>query len=201
VTPSLDAGREGNKMDAQITLAKPPNGRTAAIDAFSREQPTQHEIRVREWMSAPVEVVSLSTPVGDAYSIMTRRGIRRLPVVDCAGVLVGIVTLGDLREARPSPASTLSIYEMNYLLSKLTVGAVMTHNPYTVSPETPIQHAAQVMLTRRVSGLPVVNDEGDLVGIITESDIFRMLIDQWSYFTTQRVDPGLVASLLAEELN
>jgi acetoin utilization protein AcuB len=188
-------------MDAQITLARPHNGRTAAIDAFSREQPTQHEIRVREWMSSPVEVVSLSTPVGDAYGIMTRRGIRRLPVVDCKGVLVGIVTLGDLREARPSPASTLSIYEMNYLLSKLTVGAVMTHNPYTVTPETPIQHAAQVMLTRRVSGLPVVNDEGDLVGIITESDIFRMLIDQWNYFTTQRVDPGLVASLLAEELN
>jgi CBS domain-containing protein len=152
-------------------------------------------------MSSPVEVVHDSTPVGDAYSIMNKHGFRRLPVVDTAGRLLGIVTLGDLREARPSPASTLSIYEMNYLLSKLTVGSVMTHNPYTVTPDTPIQNAAQIMLARRISGLPVLDNGGAIVGIITESDIFRMLIDQWTYFTRQHIDPGLLASLLAEELN
>jgi acetoin utilization protein AcuB len=160
-----------------------------------------YEICVREWMTSPVEVVTMSTPVGDAYSLMTRQGIRRLPVLDSDGRLIGIVTLGDLREARPSPASTLSIYEMNYLLSKLTVESVMTYNPYTVAPETPIQKAAEIMLCRRVSGLPVTNSQGELVGIITESDIFRMLIDQWSFFTRQHIDPGLLASLVAEELS
>jgi len=177
-----------------------PTGGLLDVWALDRPRP-RYEITVREWMSSPAEVAELCTPVGDAYSLMARRGIRRLPVVNGDGRLVGIVTLGDLREARPSPASTLSIYEMNYLLSKLTVEAVMTHNPYTVTPETPIQRAAQIMLTRRVSGLPVVDADGALVGVITESDIFRMLIDQWTYFTMQHVDPGLLASLVAEELN
>jgi acetoin utilization protein AcuB len=125
--------------------------------------------------------------------------IRRLPVVD-GERLQGIVTLGDLREARPSPATSLSIYELNYLLSKLTAGHVMTHNPYTVTPNTPIQQAAKIMLERKVSGLPVVDEEDRPVGIITETDIFRMLIDQWDYFTSQHVDPGLVASLIAAEM-
>jgi acetoin utilization protein AcuB len=157
-------------------------------------------ILVKEWMSRDVQVVRPDMPVGDAYDLMMKRNIRRLPVVD-DGQLVGIITLGDLREARPSPATGLSIYELNYLLSKLTAGQVMTHNPYTVTPNTPIQEAARTMLDRKVSGLPVVDEEERLVGIITESDIFRMLIDQWDYFTIQHVDPGLVAALIAEEIN
>src|SRR5205814_6108358 len=124
---------------------------------------------------------------------------RRLPVIE-DGELVGIVTLGDLREARPSPATSLSIYEMNYLLAKLTISQVMTHNPFTVTPETPLLEAARMMLERKVSGLPVADERKRLIGIITESDIFRMLIDQWNYFTNQRVYPGLVASLIAQEL-
>ena len=161
---------------------------------------TRSAILVSEWMSRTVQVVHRYTPVGDAYSLMMQNSIRRLPVVDNEQV-AGMVTLGDLREARPSPATSLSIYEMNYLLSKLTVDHVMTHTPYTVAPETPIQEAARIMLERKVSGLPVVDDEQHLVGIITESDIFRMLIDQWDYFTLHRVDAGLIASLIAEDMN
>ena len=157
-------------------------------------------ITVRDWMSSPAEVVRTDTPVGDAYNVMMRRGIRRLPVVE-EERLVGIVSLGDLREARPSPATSLSIYELNYLLGKLTVGQVMTHNPYTVTASTPIRKAARTMLDRKVSGLPVVDEQDRLVGIITESDVFRMLIDQWDYFTVQHVDPGMVASLIAEQIN
>src|SRR5437764_983095 len=126
-----------------------------------------------------------------------QKGIRRLAVVEDERV-VGIVTLGDLREARPSPATSLSIYELNYLLAKLTVDQVMTHNPFTVTPDTPIQKAARIMLDRKVGGLPVVDDKGKPVGILTESDVFRMLVDQWDYFTGQRIDPGLVAALIAE---
>ncbi len=162
-----------------------------------------NEIPVKDWMSSSVHVIERDTSVADAYNLMMESGIRRLPVVE-GERLVGIVTLGDLREARPSPATSLSIYELNYLLTKLTAGQIMTHNPYTVTPTTPIQRAAHIMLDRKVSGLPVVaeggNEQGRLVGIITESDIFRMLIDQWNYFTQQRVDLGLVASLLAEEI-
>ena len=157
-------------------------------------------IRVKEWMTTPVISVDADTPVADAYNIMMERSIRRLPVVQ-NGKLVGIVTLGDLREARPSSATSLSIYELNYLLSKLTVDKVMTHNPFTMSPETPIQIAAKMMMDRKVGGLPVVDEEGHLVGIITESDIFSMLVDQWEYFTNKPVDPGVFASLVAEGLN
>jgi acetoin utilization protein AcuB len=157
-------------------------------------------IRVKEWMTTPVISVEADTPVADAYNIMMERSIRRLPVVQ-NGKLVGIVTLGDLREARPSSATSLSIYELNYLLSKLTVDKVMTHTPFTMSPETPIQIAAKMMMDRKVGGLPVVDGEGNLVGIITESDIFSMLVDQWEYFTNKPVDPGVFASLVAEGLN
>jgi CBS domain-containing protein len=117
---------------------------------------------------------------------------RRLPVVE-NDRLVGIVTLGDLREARPSPATSLSIYELNYLLAKLTVGQVMTHNPLTVSPHTPIPTAARIMLEHKVSGLPVVDENKRPLGIITESDIFRMLIDRWDTFTTSPVEAALPA--------
>lgn len=158
------------------------------------------DIYVKDWMTSPARVINPDTPVSEAYSMMMQMGIRRLPVVDKDN-LVGIVTLGDLREARPSQATSLSIYELNYLLARLTVGQVMTHNPFTVTPETPIQKAARIMLDRKVGGLPVVDPKGKLIGIITESDIFRMLIDQWDYFTLEHVDPGLVASLIAEEIN
>ena len=158
------------------------------------------QITVKEWMSAPLRSVDPATPVGDAYNIMMKHAIRRLLVVK-GDELVGIVTLGDLREARPSPSMSLSIYELNYLLGKLTVGEVMTHHPYTVTPATGIEKAARIMLERKVSGLPVIDEFEKPVGIITESDIFRMLIDQWNYFTQQHVDPGLVASLFAEGIN
>jgi CBS domain-containing protein len=136
---------------------------------------------------------------------MMQLGIRRLPVVT-DGHLVGIVTLGDLREARPSPATSLSIYELNYLLAQLTVGQVMTHNPYTVRQDTPIQEAARIMLDHKIGGLPVVEDDDKVVGIITESDIFRMLISEWDYFTIQplayaknlHMNPGLVTSSVGE---
>lgn len=161
---------------------------------------TKINILVKEWMSQPVQAVDSKTSVGEAYNIMMRKNIRRLPVID-QDQLVGIVTLGDLREARPSPATSLSIYELNYLLSKLTVGQVMTHNPYTVGVDTPIQVAARIMLERKVSGLPVVDENQAVVGVITESDVFRMLIDQWDYFTIQPTDPGMIASLIAGQVN
>lgn len=158
------------------------------------------QIVVKEWMSSLLRSVDHGTTVGDAYNLMMRHGIRRLPVVK-GGELVGIVTLSDLREARPTAVTSLSIYELNYLLGKLTVGQVMTHHPYTVTTATPIQEAARIMLTRKVGGLPVVDEHDKPVGIITESDIVRMLIGKWDYFTGQHVDPGLVTTLIAQEIS
>lgn len=132
-------------------------------------------IKVREWMTSPVISVPPGTPISMAHQLMKDHGIRRLPVVDHNQV-VGIITLGDVREASPSDATTLSIWEMNYLWAQLTVEKVMTRHVITARPDDLLLDIAQIMLDRKVSGLPVVDEHGYLVGIITESDIFRMLV-------------------------
>lgn len=131
---------------------------------------------VRDWMTPNPITITPKTTLPDAYNLMKQSEIRRLPVVD-RGQLVGIVTLGDVREAQPSDATTLSIYELNYLLSKLTVDKIMTREPLTVEPDTTIRDAARLMLEHKIGGLPVMK-EHHLVGIITESDIFRVLVQE-----------------------
>jgi CBS domain-containing protein len=136
---------------------------------------------VKDWMTAEVVTITPDTTLPEAHRLMTDRRIRRLPVVD-NGHLVGIVTRGDVREAEPSDATSLSIWELNYLLAKLKVSSVMTKNPLSTSPETTIAEAAQVMMEHKISGLPVVDNRGNVVGIITESDIFRLVVKEWSKF-------------------
>ncbi|MBN8595872.1 MAG: CBS domain-containing protein [Anaerolineae bacterium] len=130
---------------------------------------------VREWMTTPVITVTPFTSISNAHQIMKEKGIRRLPVLDNDD-LVGIVTLGDVREASPSDATTLSIWELNYLWSQLTVEKIMSRKLFTVGPDETVLAAAQLMLDQKISGLPVVEKSGKLVGMITESDIFRMLV-------------------------
>ncbi|WP_420644067.1 CBS domain-containing protein [Candidatus Leptofilum sp.] len=136
---------------------------------------------VRNWMTEEVITVKPQTSLPEAHQIMMDEEIRRLPVVDDDNILIGIITLGDVRGAQPSPATSLSIWELNYLLSSLIVEKIMTPQPMTIKPEATIGDAARTMLEHRVSGLPVVDDEGKLAGIITESDIFSMVvIHEWS---------------------
>ncbi len=132
-------------------------------------------VMVREWMTSPVISVLPETSISETHRLMKDHGIRRLPVV-AHDQIVGIVTLGDVREASPSDASTLSIWELNYLWAQLKVEQVMSRQVLTIAPEALILDAAQIMLDKKVSGLPVVDAQGHLVGIITESDIFRMLV-------------------------
>jgi CBS domain-containing protein len=128
----------------------------------------------------------------EAYKIMTTHGIRRLPLVDRHGHLVGIITLGDVRGAEPSQATSLSIWEMNYLMAKLKAKEVMTSNPITVFETATIGAAARIMLDSRISGLPVVDRASALVGIITESDIFSMVVlEEWRVSETERAEIGL----------
>jgi len=130
---------------------------------------------VKDWMAKDPLYIEPRTTLTEAHRLMKEHSIRRLPVLD-EGQIVGIVTLGDVREAEPSDASSLSIYEVDYLLSKLMVRDFMTKNPVTVGPGTSLHEAAKIMLERKIGGLPVA-ENSKLVGIITESDIFRVVVD------------------------
>lgn len=130
---------------------------------------------VGERMSKPVITVSPEMPISDALNLMKKERIRRMPVVK-DGKLIGIVCDVDLLNASPSSVTTLSIWEMNYLLSKITVSEVMSKNVLTVSEDTPIEQAARIMADNKVGGLPVMRD-GYVVGIITETDLFKIFLE------------------------
>ncbi len=130
---------------------------------------------VKQWMTPVPQTVADNTPVMEAMQSLRRGGFRRLPVVR-NGRLIGIVTDRDLKEATPSKASTLSVYELNYLLSRLLVGDVMQTPVITVDHDEPIERAALLMEEHKISGLPVVAG-ADLVGILTITDLLRALVD------------------------
>lgn len=134
------------------------------------------QAQIKDWMITDIITVHLDTTLPDAHKLMKDHKIRRLPVVNDAKELIGIVTRGDVRGASPSPATSLNVWELNYLLAKLTVSEFMTRNVITVSPTTTIIEAAEIMMTKKVSGLPVVDEHNVLVGIITESDLFRVMV-------------------------
>lgn len=144
---------------------------------------------VKEWMTRNVITITPDTKLAEAHQLMTKKQVRRLPVVNGNGRLVGIVTRGDVRGAEPSQATSLSIWELNYLLSKLNIKEIMTKKPVTILSNATIGKAARVMLENRVSGLPVLDQNDLLVGIITESDIFRMVVlNEWS---DQEIEMGI----------
>jgi len=135
-------------------------------------------MRVKEWMSASPTAVGPKTSVSEARELMRRKVIRHLLVTE-GERLVGIVTDRDIRLNLPSPATSLSVWEINYLLTKLTVGEVMTKAVITVEPERPIEEAARLMLEHRIGALPVVED-GRLEGILTETDLLRAFVHSQS---------------------
>ena len=130
---------------------------------------------VGERMSHPVISIPPDLPIVDALNLMKRERIRRTPVVK-DGKLVGIVSDKDLLNASPSPATSLSVWEMNYLLSKITVRDVMTRQVMTVTEDTAIEQAARIMADNKIGGLPVVRGDS-VVGIITETDLFKIFLE------------------------
>jgi acetoin utilization protein AcuB len=130
-------------------------------------------MRIKDLMTKNPVTVESETLLLDAQKMMRDKKIRRLPVVD-KGRLVGIITHHDLLQASPSPATSLSVHEMNYLLAKMKVKDVMKRNPVTVSPDTPFEEALRLGQEKKIGSFPVVED-GKLVGIATESDIVRVL--------------------------
>lgn len=131
---------------------------------------------VRQRMTKKLITITPETPVAEALSFMRQNQVRRLPVTNKRGQLVGIVAEKDLLYASPSPATSLSVYEVGYLLSKLKVQEIMTKELITVNADAPLEEAARIMIDNQVSGLPVM-EGGELAGIITETDIFKTILE------------------------
>ena len=148
---------------------------------------------VYERMSRHPMTVTPNTPVEQALKRMHDEKVRRFPVVDDDGKLVGIVSDKDLLYAAPSPATSLSIFELHYLYSRITVSQVMTREVITVEESDPIEEAARIMVDNKIGGLPVMR-EGKLVGIVTETDIFKTLMEMMG-----ARDQGVRLTLLCPE--
>lgn len=135
---------------------------------------------VRDRMSSPAVTVTANASFPDALKLMREHGFRRLPVVNKKGRLVGIVSERDLLYASPSSATSLSIWEVHYLLANLHVKEIMTKNVITTTPDTPVEDAARLMVTHKIGGLPVVEGRGEVVGVITETDIFQAFVEMFA---------------------
>lgn len=130
---------------------------------------------VKDWMSTELVTVNEDTSVMEASQLCREKGVRRLPVLNKKGRLVGMVSDRDIKEASPSKATTLDVHELYYLLSKLKIKDIMSKTPITIGPDETIEKAAVVMLKRRISGLPVLDSQGNLIGLLTQGDVFRVL--------------------------
>ena len=130
---------------------------------------------VKRRMSQPVITVPPEMSVPECLKLMQREKIRRTPVVK-NGRLIGIVSDKDLLNAGPSDATSLSVWEISYLINKLKVESVMTKDVLTIREDMPIEEAARIMVDNKVGGLPVVKN-GDVIGLITETDLFKLLLE------------------------
>lgn len=131
--------------------------------------------QVAQWMTKNPYTCTADASLADARDMMTEYRCRRLPVVDEKDELIGIVSLGDLRQAAPSSITSLSLFEVNYFWTKLQVTEAMTPEPITVGPSDTLKIACQRMLDYKISGLPVVEGR-KVVGILTETDILRFVV-------------------------
>ncbi len=158
---------------------------------------------VKERMSRHPITIRPDTSLHDALRVMHDEKVRRLPVVNREDKLVGIVLEKDLLYASPSPATSLSVYELNYLISRITVESLMTRDVVTVSEDTSLEEAARIMADNNIGGLPVMRND-TLVGMITESDLFKVFLEllgarEWGTRVTLRVPDqrGMLAKVAA----
>ena len=130
-------------------------------------------MKVKDFMKKEVITVDIKTPIMAALETMKHNKIKRLPVTKNSK-FAGLVTRAMIRDASPSEATSLSVYELNYLISKMTVGDIMVKNPVTISPELPVEEAIWLGKKHGIGAFPVI-DNKELVGIITESDITEVV--------------------------
>jgi len=130
---------------------------------------------VKDWMSQPVVTVDVNDSMQTAIKLLKEHGIRMLPVLR-DGTLKGVVTDRDLKRKSASDATTLEIHELIYLISTLKVEQIMTPNPITVPPDYTIEETAEVLLKHKISGVPVMDQKDRVVGVITQTDLFKVII-------------------------
>lgn len=130
---------------------------------------------VRNWMSKKVVTIEGKDSMQQAISLMKEHNIRMLPVLK-RGKLIGVVSDGDLKKASASDATMLDVHEMLYLISKIKVRDIMAKDPLTVSPDCTVEETAELLMEHKVSGVPVVEEGGRVVGVITRDDLFKVLI-------------------------
>ena len=130
---------------------------------------------VKEWMASKPIVVDENTSIMKATQIMKENNIRRIPVVR-DGRLIGIISDRDIKEAAPSKATSLDVHELYYLLSEIKIKDIMTPDPITLRENDSVEKAAVIMLENRISGMPIVDDDNRVVGIITETDVFKVMV-------------------------
>jgi acetoin utilization protein AcuB len=134
---------------------------------------------VRDRMTKHPLTIDVDTSLADAHTYMEEQKVRHLPVIDKTGKLVGLITEADLLKAGPSSVTSLSVWEIRSLLDRITIKNVMVHDVITTTEDIPIEDAAHLMLDHKISCLPVVRD-GRLVGIITETDVFRTFMEMFA---------------------
>ncbi|MBU1228418.1 MAG: CBS and ACT domain-containing protein [Proteobacteria bacterium] len=131
---------------------------------------------IDNWMTKDVVTATPETSMMKASKIMKEKGISRLPVVDERGMLVGLVSDRDIKDASPSKATTLDMHELYYLLSEIKLKDIMTKKVVTIKQGETVDSAAAMLLEHNVGGMPVVDEAGKVVGVITDSDIFKALV-------------------------
>jgi CBS domain-containing protein len=132
-------------------------------------------MRVHEIMTSPAIVIDPDTTVPAANALMRKHRIRHLPVVENER-LVGMISRGDLREASITASINADSYELHFMLDRLRVAHIMSRKVFTITPDAPIVHAAELMTEHKIAGLPVVDEKNSVIGIITESDLLRTLV-------------------------
>jgi acetoin utilization protein AcuB len=133
-------------------------------------------MRVEKWMTPRVVTIGPDDSLAAAIRLMKEKKVRRLPVVS-KGKLVGIVSDRDLKEVTPSKATTLDVWELHTVLDRLKIADVMAKKVASTTPESTIERAALTMMEKKIEGLPVLDAKGNLVGILTEGDVFRALVE------------------------
>lgn len=131
---------------------------------------------IKNWMTTDVVTLTPDRSMMKASKLMKDHDISRLPIVDESGNLVGIVSDRDIKEASPSKATTLDMHELYYLLSDIKLKDIMTRKPISIREDETVEKAAVLMMENNIGGMPVVNAEGKLVGIVTVTDVFKVLI-------------------------
>jgi CBS domain-containing protein len=148
------------------------------IGKHSPERAIPAEEEIRFWMRAPAVTINLAAPLSEALAFMREHDVRRLPVVIDTGELRGIITQGDIRGADILRAAGMDPFDIADALRQVKVYEVMREGPLTVTAETGLREAAMLMIENKIGGLPVINDANQVVGIITESDLFEALVQQ-----------------------